>query len=762
MRSDCRPRNSSPSASSSFTTAAPPSTDILINSSSPPLLNPIATQESRDTSDIVTPSVLQPIAFSRLSRDPNRLSKEEGNIKKNSTARFKLSKTSTPTYPSSPLVLPPSTAAAASGQRSTKAHSSVVTEWQDGRSPTRSGNQLKQQHTTEANVTLTSSVLKKRQHKHQHFPELNTGSSVHSHIQHIVGDRKRDSKTVASPSGERAKSHRSRGTERKDGRSSTNSGLNLSSVSPNSSRSRRQMGGCVTRGAVAANIIDASALPPGLGNPGNKTRTIDPSASTDMSLAANDAICSPPIQPADTPNVGSSPGGDDIRTLKNRERRRLSLSQSDPVRPDTGGDNFRGHLLIDHVREITSPITPGLLTQSQIEQLSQAAATAAKNSSEDESNSDIDDDASLPSSDEEAARREKEEKAHAAEKNGTFPVSGGPQRCGCGRLSVSGLPSVIKQDNFENKRQEVKSDTGFFDANTLLGLGVGYACKKGLKPESPNQDDFFIVRIDDWGLYGVFDGHGPYGHDVSNFVQRELPKLIYNDANFLSNPKEALRQSFVTVHQMLELAAATRNLFDCSLSGSTATVVLHRKTSNKLYIAHVGDSRCVLGRLSKDGRKIEAVDLTTDHKPNSESEKKRIVASGGQVRRLEGDIPYRVFLKGRLYPGLAMSRAIGDTVGAQAGVICEPDVNEYTINTDRDLFITLCSDGVWEFLSSSDVAEVVHFNGIRGVQTSADIVARESWNRWIQEEGNVVDDITSEVIYLNPEHAVNHYSPPRR
>lgn len=53
---------------------------------------------------------------------------------------------------------------------------------------------------------------------------------------------------------------------------------------------------------------------------------------------------------------------------------------------------------------------------------------------------------------------------------------------------------------------------------------------------------------------------------------------------------------------MLELAAATRNLFDCSLSGSTATVVLHRKTSNKLYIAHVGDSRCVLGRLSKDGK----------------------------------------------------------------------------------------------------------------------------------------------------------------
>lgn len=24
--------------------------------------------------------------------------------------------------------------------------------------------------------------------------------------------------------------------------------------------------------------------------------------------------------------------------------------------------------------------------------------------------------------------------------------------------------------------------------------GIGYACKKGLKPESPNQDDFFIIK----------------------------------------------------------------------------------------------------------------------------------------------------------------------------------------------------------------------------------------------------------------------------
>jgi hypothetical protein len=26
----------------------------------------------------------------------------------------------------------------------------------------------------------------------------------------------------------------------------------------------------------------------------------------------------------------------------------------------------------------------------------------------------------------------------------------------------------------------------------LSSIGIGYTCRKGLKPESPNQDDFFI------------------------------------------------------------------------------------------------------------------------------------------------------------------------------------------------------------------------------------------------------------------------------
>lgn len=490
------------------------------------------------------------------------------------------------------------------------------------------------------------------------------------------------------------------------------------------------MGGCVTKG----------------GNAGT---------SSSVAMQQRQNVAPPTATTPDSPSTRPSDGSNTSGGLKQRERRRLSLSQSDPAKADLVNDLRRGQLLINQDGRQSSGVAAavggstkgGLLhTHNEEEEFEEEDLNAVPIDDEE-------DEDSLPSSsDSEERHGQHVAAAKVAAKSRGLAVPSGPGKstgAQCRRLSVSGMPSSMLQENFESKRQEVKSDTGYFDSSTLYSLGIGFACKKGLKPESPNQDDFFIVRIDDWGLYGVFDGHGPYGHDISHYVQRELPKLVYNDPHFLSDPKEALRASFVAVHAMLENAAATHRMFDCSLSGCTATVVLHRKNENKLYAAHVGDSRCVLGRIDKEG-KLQAVDLTIDHKPNNEAERKRITASGGQVRRLDGDIPHRVFLKGKLYPGLAMSRAIGDSVGAQAGVICTPDVAEWDIEAGRDLFITICSDGVWEFLSSEEVAKMIHKNGLPLVQTSADDIARESWNRWIQEEGNVVDDITCEIVFLDP------------
>ena len=58
-------------------------------------------------------------------------------------------------------------------------------------------------------------------------------------------------------------------------------------------------------------------------------------------------------------------------------------------------------------------------------------------------------------------------------------------------------------------------------------------------------------------------------------------------------------------------------------------------------------------------------------------------------------------------PGLAMSRSIGDTVAHSVGCSCEPEISQ-TIITPNDKIVLLASDGIWEFLSNQNVANIVY------------------------------------------------------
>lgn len=104
--------------------------------------------------------------------------------------------------------------------------------------------------------------------------------------------------------------------------------------------------------------------------------------------------------------------------------------------------------------------------------------------------------------------------------------------------------------------------------------------------------------------------------------------------------------------------------------------------------------------------KIEALDLSNDHKPDLPLERKRIEAAGGVVSAAgpRGLPPSRVWVNGRV--GLAMSRSLGDGEAKAHGVIPDPEVKEFTISPcpaagkDGDKFVIVASDGIWEFISS--------------------------------------------------------------
>lgn len=131
-------------------------------------------------------------------------------------------------------------------------------------------------------------------------------------------------------------------------------------------------------------------------------------------------------------------------------------------------------------------------------------------------------------------------------------------------------------------------------------------------------------------------------------------------------------------------------------SGCTAVVAVLK--GKDLYVANAGDSRCVLCR---DG---QAVELSLDHKPEDQPEMDRIVKAGGKVT-----------MDGRVNGGLNLSRAIGDhayklntDLPPQEQMISAlPDIRHITIEPEKDEFMILACDGIWNFMSSQDVIQFV-------------------------------------------------------
>ena len=127
----------------------------------------------------------------------------------------------------------------------------------------------------------------------------------------------------------------------------------------------------------------------------------------------------------------------------------------------------------------------------------------------------------------------------------------------------------------------------------------------------------------------------------------------------------------------------------------------------------------------------------------------RIVAAGGRVfavRYDDGiDGPARVWLAHADIPGLAMSRSLGDKVAHTAGVSSEPEIFELKLVVGEHLFLVSATDGLWEFITSQEVADMVVKFGPS--ETVVSELIKEAKKRWLQEE-EVIDDTTVCVAYI--------------
>lgn len=290
-----------------------------------------------------------------------------------------------------------------------------------------------------------------------------------------------------------------------------------------------------------------------------------------------------------------------------------------------------------------------------------------------------------------------------------------------------------------------KEARGTWEHSTLTKKGVVPYSKKKV-----NQDraivKYAVGGDADVSLFGVMDGHGEFGHSVSTWVEEQLPIYLEKEQSTIKTSTE--KAILDAVRDMC--AELPKTKINIAFSGTTC--VFGVTVKNRIFVANIGDSRCVLCRQISDG--IESIDLSEDQKPENPGEKERIMLAGGRVEPLPGPPgedcgPQRVWLAEVDVPGLAMSRSIGDEVSQTVGVISVPEVVAHDI-TEDDLFIIWASDGVWEFISSEEAIKLVYAERCKSgdYKTAAQALVDESVARWKKEE-EVIDDITCVIVGFN-------------
>lgn len=245
-------------------------------------------------------------------------------------------------------------------------------------------------------------------------------------------------------------------------------------------------------------------------------------------------------------------------------------------------------------------------------------------------------------------------------------------------------------------------------------------------------EDFKRVVFDrnpEQAFFAIFDGHG--GGDAADFARNHLWDRIKQQKGFYSGDTsrvtKAIKDGFVATHREmwkhLDSWPRTRHGLP-STSGTTATVVILK--GRTLYIAHVGDSGAALGRLNQE-KKLQAVRLTADHKPDVPSEKTRIESVGGQVLSRNGvprvawerpvhhghKGPVRRSTQRESVPFLAVSRALGDLWSfnyyrSEFIVSPVPDVRVHKLTPGVDKFLIIASDGLWGVMKVDEAVKFVH------------------------------------------------------
>ena len=210
-------------------------------------------------------------------------------------------------------------------------------------------------------------------------------------------------------------------------------------------------------------------------------------------------------------------------------------------------------------------------------------------------------------------------------------------------------------------------------------------------------------------MAAVFDGHG--GYATAEWLAENFSKYIEKYWAASPSPMAATTEAFLAADRKILAPkkgflgmVGERGIGGSKCGATGAVALLHQDAAGALYLlaANAGDARVLL--VGKKG----ATQMTVDHVPDSEEERKRI-----EYQNPNPNMPLVRYVGGTWRVGglLALSRAFGDAYmkgtgqfeGIQAGsdnyssgfgVVADPDITNVLLTKD-DAWVVVASDGLF-------------------------------------------------------------------
>lgn len=249
------------------------------------------------------------------------------------------------------------------------------------------------------------------------------------------------------------------------------------------------------------------------------------------------------------------------------------------------------------------------------------------------------------------------------------------------------------------------------------------------------------------GLFGVFDGHGDGGF-ASNYIATNVWDKLHSQPDWTSAYHGCNSESTTTLLSSIitqayhDLDEGLRNEKTKPSSDGGSTAIMALICDRYLFVANVGDSRCILVKKKMamiveerdvatsesrnkpcwESSDLDIIPMSEDHKPNLPEERARIEAAGLTVQTDhvpsdsdDGQIIAIHRVKKSNTELLGVARAFGDydfksndkLSAHRQAVVCTPDIVVRERMDDEDMFLILACDGIWDVMSNQEVGEFV-------------------------------------------------------